>query len=278
MTLNFPPRLPCQLVEVPHPGVNGTEPACLCREWDQSKASWKQLLRADFQICMEGRLSWDWQKLSFSFSYYRESFRCSMENEAIRRMPPGDWQWMLEHSCQGLNECCGWRELGWWWRSHILVMAFPPPAFPGAWTGASGQCQHAQCHRRVLPCKGSCPLPPAYCLPVGSLGSVNWGSRCGLHMGLLGDALHRQKEEARENFCGVVNCGWLGKASLYMNQWYVSLHSIKKNTSSRISQMVCNSTYFAFQESTFSWKTMRFTNSHIKSPILHMISIMAITV
>ena len=25
---------------------------------------------------------------TFPFSYYRESFRCSMENEAIRRMPP----------------------------------------------------------------------------------------------------------------------------------------------------------------------------------------------
>lgn len=39
-----------------------------------------------------------------------------------------------------------------------------------------------------------------------------------LHMGLLGDELHWQSEQAHENFCGVVNCGLLGKASLYMNQ------------------------------------------------------------
>lgn len=37
-------------------------------------------------------------------------------------------------------------------------------------------------------------------------------------MGLPGDTLRWQSEQARENFCGVVNCGRLGKASLHMNQ------------------------------------------------------------
>lgn len=63
---------------------------------------------------LHGRLSWDWQKLCFSFSYYRESFRCSMENEAIRRMPPG--RLAVNAGAQlpgtGLNECFRWRELG----------------------------------------------------------------------------------------------------------------------------------------------------------------------
>lgn len=58
---------------------------------------------------------------TFPFSYYRESFRCSMENEAIRRMPPG--RLAVNVGAQlpgtGLNECFRWRELGWCWRSHI---------------------------------------------------------------------------------------------------------------------------------------------------------------
>lgn len=131
--------------------------------------------RSAWWVSLEGRLSWDWQKLSLSFSYYRESFRCSMENEAIRRMPPG--RLAVNVGVQlpgtGLNECFRWRELGRCWRSQFLVMALPPPAFPGVWTGVSCQCQYAHCHGWVLPCKESCPLPPAHCLPVGSLGSVN---------------------------------------------------------------------------------------------------------
>ena len=100
-TLNFPPRLPCRLVEGPHPGVNGTEPACLCRDWNQSKASWKQLLREDFQICMEGRLSWDWQKLS-PFLTIEKVSDALWKMRQLGECPLGDWQWMLEHSCQGL--------------------------------------------------------------------------------------------------------------------------------------------------------------------------------
>ena len=90
-----------QLVKGPHPGVNGMEPACLCRDRNQSKASWKQLLREDFQICMEGSLSWDWQKLS-PFLTIEKVSDALWKTRQLGECPPGDWQWMLEHSCQGL--------------------------------------------------------------------------------------------------------------------------------------------------------------------------------
>ena len=73
-----------------------------------------QTSRSAWWVSLEGRLSWDWQKLCFSFSYYRESFRCSMENEAIRRMPPG--RLAVNVGAQlpgtGLNECFRWSSVG----------------------------------------------------------------------------------------------------------------------------------------------------------------------
>lgn len=171
----------------------GSRPECLTQVWmiqswhgpadsgtqtpPAGKSFWHRTSRSMWWVSLEAKVSQDQQELSFSFCYDRDSFRCSIENETIRRMPPGRL-WVPQHSVcivlsergLGVKSCCCAGE------SIVLVMLIPPPASPGMWARASYSRHYAQCPWLALPCRELCPLPQESCVPGGSLTEL-WADR-----------------------------------------------------------------------------------------------------
>ena len=213
MTLNFPPRLPCQLAKVPHPGVNGTEPACLCRVRPQE--SQLETASAGRLPDLHGGCPWKEGWVGTGRNSVSPFLTIEKVSDALWKMrqlgecPLEDWQWMLEHSCQGLA-----------WTSALggAVLEKPRPsdgpssaAFPGVWTGVSCQCLYAQSWvgaalQRIMPTAPSTLSAcgkPGICEPREPLWSTH-GSRWGC------TALAEARGSWKLLWCGKLWLTWQG--------------------------------------------------------------------
>lgn len=191
------------------------------------------------------RLSQDWQKSYFSFFYSGESFRFSAENETTKenaaRKTGGenrdDSVWTLTWGRRVGLDILRYRGLPLCGRTQVLEMTCPPPAFWGHWperaahvgmhTVTAGAVFRESCHTvsRIPWANGK---PEIY--ELGELLPSTNGPPWGL-------SRLAKSEHARENFCGLVKWGLLGKATLHINQRQ-KRHTSQLNASRRISQMV----------------------------------------